>query len=78
MPPRGPGAWHPHSLDPRKSASSAPPAPGWKPDRRGGEFDTLSGATITSAAVVDAVRQVLQWYQANRDRAFDIPADLNS
>jgi len=46
----------------------------WKPDRRGGEFDTLTSATITSAAVIAAVHRVLTWYAGNRDRAFEIKA----
>ena len=46
----------------------------WRPDRRGGAFDTLSSATITSAAVTDAVRRVLAWYADNRERAFEIPS----
>lgn len=53
----------------------APPLQGWKPDRRGGDFDTLSSATITSSAVIGAVQRVLSWYADNRDRAFDIEAE---
>jgi electron transport complex protein RnfG len=48
-----------------------PPVDRWAPDRRGGAFDTLSSATITSAAVIDAVERVLEWFEANRDNAFD-------
>lgn len=51
-----------------------PPAASWKPDRRGGEFDTLTSATITSAAVTEAIRRVLEWHAANAERVFDIPA----
>lgn len=53
----------------------APSAEDWRPDRRGGDFDTLSSATITSSAVIGAVHQVLSWYQANRDRAFTIASE---
>jgi len=52
-----------------------PPESEWKADRRGGEFDTLSSATITSSAVIGAVKQVLDWYRANRDRVFEIPVE---
>lgn len=52
-----------------------PPAQAWAADRRGGAFDTLSSATITSSAVIEAVRNVLAWYAANRDNAFDIKAE---
>ena len=52
-----------------------PPQEGWKPDRRGGEFDTLSSATITSGAVIGAVRKVLEWHATQGGRAFDIAAE---
>jgi len=52
-----------------------PPAESWASDKRGGAFDTLSSATITSSAVIDAVRRVLAWYSANRDNAFAIEAE---
>ena len=49
-----------------------PPPDQWTADRRGGEFDTLSSATITSSAVIQAVRNVLAWYADNRQNAFKI------
>ncbi|MBL38314.1 MAG: electron transport complex subunit RsxG [Xanthomonadales bacterium] len=49
-----------------------PPAQSWAADRRGGAFDTLSSATITSSAVIEAVGNVLAWYAANRENAFEI------
>ena len=52
-----------------------PPEERWAPDRRGGAFDTLSSATITSAAVINAVERVLEWFAANRDNAFRIEAE---
>ncbi len=36
-----------------------PPPQRWTSSRRGGEFDTLTSATVTTDAVVDAVRLVL-------------------
>ena len=36
-----------------------PPPRRWASDRRGGSFDTLTSATVTTDAVVDAVRRVL-------------------
>jgi len=56
----------------------APPAQAWASDRRGGEFETLSSATITSSAVIEAVRNVLAWYSANRDNAFEIKTEATS
>lgn len=37
-----------------------PPADEWASDRRDGAFDTVTGATITSSAVIAAVRQVVR------------------
>ncbi len=54
-----------------------PPQADWAPDRRGGAFDTLSSATITSAAVIDAVEQVLEWHAANRENAFRIESEAS-
>lgn len=39
------------------------PAPnGWQADRLGGEFDTISSATITSSAVIEAIASALHAY----------------
>ncbi len=48
-----------------------PPAAAWRPNRLGGAFETISGATITSKAVTDAVRRVLEYDTAHRG---DLPA----
>ena len=53
----------------------APPADQWAADKRGGTFDTLSSATITSSAVIQAVKNVLAWYADNRDNAFEIESE---
>lgn len=46
----------------------------WAPDRRGGDFDTLTSATITSAAVIDAVHAALQGLEsADRERLWGPP-----
>ncbi|TVS12243.1 MAG: RnfABCDGE type electron transport complex subunit G [Wenzhouxiangella sp.] len=42
----------------RRLGDPAPDA--WAPDRRGGEFDTLTTATITTDAVIDAIKRALQ------------------
>ncbi|QOC21497.1 RnfABCDGE type electron transport complex subunit G [Wenzhouxiangella sp. AB-CW3] len=44
-----------------------PEPEGWAPDRRGGEFDTLTSATITVDAVVDAVRRTLKELHSGDD-----------
>ena len=47
-----------------------PPAEGWEVKRDGGEFDQLTGATITPRAVVRAVRDTLLYYRDNADMIF--------
>ena len=42
----------------------SPPMDEWAADRRGGAFDTLSAATITSQAVIQAVQSALISYRA--------------
>lgn len=53
----------------RGARQGAPPD--WRPDRRGGDFDTLSSATITSGAVIDALDRVLEWYARAGEHAFE-------
>ncbi len=48
-----------------------PEPPGWRVRRDGGEFDQLTGATITPRAVVTAVRNTLVYYRQNADTIFD-------
>ena len=59
--------------------SSEKPAPRrWKVKRDGGDFDQLTGATITPRAVVGAVQKALQYFKKNRERLFaePVPAEL--
>mgnify|MGYP006426525841 CR=1 FL=1 len=44
-----------------------PPPEGWRVVPNGGELDALSGATITSSAVVRAVYRSLVFFDNNRD-----------
>ena len=44
-------------------ALGAPPMEEWKVRKDGGAFDQMTGATITSRAVVKAVRRALKFYQ---------------
>jgi electron transport complex protein RnfG len=46
------------------------PVAEWAVQADGGKFDQLSGATITSRGVVNAVRKTLEYYEANRDRLY--------
>lgn len=54
-----------------------PPAGDWSPDRRDGEFDTLTSATITSAAVTDAVRHALEAFESQRASIFGAERSQN-
>lgn len=53
------------------SSLQGPDADGWKVARDGGQFDQLTGATISSRAVVKAVRKALEYYQSNKDFLFE-------
>lgn len=47
-----------------------PPPDRWAVRRDGGDFDQLSGATITPRAVVAAVRRALTWFGENQGAVF--------
>ena len=47
------------------------PAPqGWAIKRDGGQFDQLTGASVTPRAIVKAIRETLLYFDANRDTVF--------
>ncbi len=48
---------------------------GWKIRTDGGEFDQLSGASVTPRAIVKAVRATLTWFDGNAVQVFAAPAD---
>jgi len=45
-----------------------PPASGWQVLKDGGEFDQLTGATITPRAIVTRVRNTLDFFEVNKAR----------
>jgi len=47
----------------------------WKIRRDGGDFDQLTGASVTPRAVVKAIRETLQYFDANAESVFAAPAD---
>lgn len=49
---------------------SNPPLRGWRVKKDGGEFDQVTGATITPRAVVKAVHKCLQYFNAQREQIF--------
>lgn len=50
-------------------------APAWTLDRDGGDFDHISGATVSSRAVVKAVRNAALYFNAHRAEIFAPPIE---
>lgn len=48
-----------------------PPLAKWYLETDGGEFDQLTGATVTPRAVLRAIRETLLYFNENRDDVFD-------
>lgn len=59
----------------RDKSIGNPPLDQWKVKRDGGNFDQLTGATITPRAVVKMVRQTLLYFLAHRDEVFAAEPD---
>ena len=55
-----------------------PVADGWRIKRDGGEFDQLTGASVTPRAVIRAIVQTLQYFESNEADLFAAPADGQS
>jgi electron transport complex protein RnfG len=47
-----------------------PPAARWAVDKDDGDFDSITGATVTSRAVVKAVKNTLLYFGQHRDELF--------
>ena len=52
-----------------------PATGGWRISRDGGEFDQLTGASVTSRAVVKAVRQTLEYFDSDDTDVFLLASD---
>ena len=51
------------------------PEPGqWAIKDDGGEFDQLTGASVTPSAIIKAIKQTLQYFDGNRDAIFSAAA----
>lgn len=50
-----------------------PSVGGWAIRVDGGEFDQLTGASVTPRAVIKAIRETLIYFGANRDELFAMP-----
>lgn len=55
-----------------------PPAEGWQLQVDGGEFDQLTGASVTPRAVIKAVRETLIYFDAHREEIFSMPATVEA
>lgn len=55
-----------------------PVAAGWAIRGDGGEFDQLTGASITPRAVIKAIRETLIYFDAHREDIFSQPATGDS
>ena len=55
-----------------------PAADRWKIRRDGGDFDQLTGASVTPRAIVKAVKETLQYFDANAAQVFAAAADADS
>lgn len=42
----------------------------WAVRKRGGQFDALTGATITPQAIITAIHRALLWYEQHRQEVF--------
>lgn len=52
-----------------------PPAANWRIARDGGDFDQMTGASVTSRAVVGAIGETLQYLESNGAGVFALPPD---
>ena len=48
---------------------------GWRISRDGGEFDQLTGASVTSRAVVNAIRETLEYFESSDIEVFSLVSD---
>jgi electron transport complex protein RnfG len=55
-----------------------PPLAAWRLRADGGEFDQLTGASVTPRAVVRAIRETLLYFDAHEAEIFDMPATADS
>jgi electron transport complex protein RnfG len=55
-----------------------PPRDQWASDQRGGAFDTLTSATLTSTAVIDAVARSLASFERAGDAIWETPSESDA
>lgn len=52
------------------------PSKYWRVKKDGGQFDHMTGATITPRAVIKAVHKALVWFSANGEKVFSLPVRI--
>ena len=57
---------------------AAPPRDEWAVKRDGGAFDQVTGATVTTRAVVRALKQTLVYFENNRDAIFEAAGETTT
>lgn len=50
----------------------------WLLEVDGGDFDQITGASVTPRAIIKAIRETLLYFDANRDELFTIPVNEQS
>ena len=58
------------SFSPADRSLKDTPLNAWAVESEGGQFDQLSGATISSRTVINAVRKTLDYHEINNDRLY--------
>ena len=56
------------------SSLEMPPLPMWAVNKDDGHFDSITGATVTSRAVVKGVKNTLLYFERHRDELFSAAA----
>jgi electron transport complex protein RnfG len=57
------------------STLAMPPLPMWAVDKDDGHYDSITGATVTSRAVVKGVKNTLLYFERHRDELFSAAAN---
>lgn len=52
-----------------------PEPAGWAIKGDGGQFDQLTGASVTPRSIIRAIKETLTWFEANRVSVFAAPAE---
>lgn len=55
-----------------------PEAAGWAIRGDGGQFDQLTGASVTPRSVINAIKQTLTWFEANRVSVLAASAEIEN